>query len=652
VSGKLRLSTDQYAQYLPGTRLRLTGKLSDPPVFPDFDYRSYLTRHDIVATMSRPGVELLSGPSRWTVSRNAAELRLALDHSLQRSLPEPEASLAGGIAFGRDGGISDELYSDFRDTGLAHIVAVSGSNVTLVTAIVFFLSTWVVGRRWAMLPAALMVVLYLFVAGLSASVVRAGVMALVFLFGAWLGRQQSGLAALGAAAIIMTAYQPEAAQDLGFQLSLAATAGLIVFGPWIRYGLERLGNRWARWLPRRVIEIVALSTSATLATLPIVWLNFGRVSVVGPLANIVVEPLFVVAFVLSALSAGVGVVWGPGGWAIGVAAYYPLSFITWFARTAASLPFAAFDVPTTNGSVALIAFLLVCVAGWFAYRRYAPVVPARPVSKRKRQTAKRLTWAGGVAMVAIAAVPVTLLPMRSSGELRVTVLDADSGDAVLFTTPNGKHVLVDAGPSGIVAARELGGVLPHWERRLDAVFALQPQAQHAGGVEGVLERFKVARLFGTSEVGDIGGRALKSLAAGDRYDVDGVRFEVLWPAAGFEGKDPNDGAMVLRVTYGATSVLLAGNLSAASQEALMAAADVRASVLLVPHHGANKTDAPFLSGVHPSLAVIPVEVTRFSSGPADTTLAALAGATVFRTDESGRVTVSSNGQRLRFDTER
>jgi competence protein ComEC len=642
--GKLRASLGQYTEYLPGTRLRLTGKLSDPPVFPDFDYRGYLNRQDVVATMAQPVVEVLAGPSRWRLQRNITEARLELDHALQRALPEPEASLAGGIAFGRDGNLPRDLADDFRDTGLAHIVAVSGSNVSLVTAVTFLTFTWLVGKRWALLPAGLTVVAYLFVAGLSASVIRAGAMAVILLFGTFLGRQQSSLAALGGAAIAMTLWQPSAALDLGFQLSLSATAGLIVFGPWIRYGIELASDRSRVRLPDFAVQVTALSLSATLATMPIAWVNFGRVSLVGPVANILIEPLFIVAFWLSAATAVLGAAWEPAGWAAGLAAYYPLSFITWFARTVATLPFAAVDVPETSGSVALAAYGLLCAAGWFAYRRYAPVLPGRRASRSGGVRRRRLLQAGTAGVVAIVIVPVSLWPARGPGEFEMTVLDVGNGDAVLFTTPAGHHVLVDGGPSGIQLVRELGATLPHWERRIDAVFVLQPQAEHAGGIPEALERFDVGRRAGAD--------AVASLHAGDRYVLDGVTFEVLWPPTGESSSQANDSAIVIRATYRETSFLLAANLGAAEQKQLIASSDVRSTVLVVPHHGANKTDTPLITAVHPSAAIIPVGDGRYASQPTTATLEALKDATLFRTDSSGRVTIRSDGKRLRYETQR
>lgn len=659
VDGRVRVRTGQYAEHLPGEQVRLKGALKEPPVYPDFDYRSYLARRGVVATMSNPTIETLADPPLTNLAAFITRLRLRLDRGLQRSLPEPEASLGAGIAFGRDGKIPDNLYNDFRDTGLAHIVAVSGSNVSMVAALTFLVFIRAIGRRWAILPAALTVTAYLFVAGLSASVVRAGIMAGVFLLGQFLGRQQSGLAALGVAAIAMTAYQPGAALDLGFQLSLAATAGLIVFGSWIRYGLEVATERarFRRFVPSLVVQVVALSVSATVATLPIVWVNFGRVSLIGPLANIAIEPLFVFAFWLSAIAAVAGAISPTLGWFAGLGAYYPLALITWFARNAARLPFAAVDVPGANGTTALLAYLALTAAGLAAYRRLAPTVPES--ATRRMGPRRRLLLAGAGATVAgVALVPVSLLPLLGAdGRLSMTVLDAGDGDAILFTTPHGNRVLVNAGPSGVQTARELGAVLPHWDRSIDALIVTQPQDEHAGGAAEALRRYDIGRVIdpglpgGNAEVGAYvslaGGR--ETFRAGQRFDLDGVAFEALWPPPGFDAASDNDEALVLRVTYEGVRFLLPSNLGAKSQRKID---DVAADVLVVPHHGANVTDEPFLRDVHATYAVVPVGSDQFAQRPKSEVLAALTGARVFRTDRQGRVTIWTDGELIGYETAR
>lgn len=672
-SGKVRATVGQYSEYLPGTRVRLTGMLKEPPQVDGFDYRGYLARRGVAGTMLFPKAEVTGEPDRWAIGRNLAKMRLALERALQRALPEPEASLAAGIAFGRDGNLPNALYDDFRVTGLAHIVAVSGSNVTLVTALMFLAASPLVGRRWALLPAGMAVVAYVGVAGLSPSVVRAGIMALVFLFGAYLGRQQSSLAALGAAAIVMTAWSPgflkpvglefgpQVAQDIGFQLSLAATAGLIVFGPWIRWALLSLRRRWRMEAaaPGAVIEVVALTASATVATLPLTWVNFGQVSLIGLLANIVVEPLFVVAFWLSAAAAVGGLAWESAGWALGIAAYYPLGFITWFAGRAADVPLASVKTPEAGGQSALAAYALMAAAGWPLYQRLAPTVAPRRWA-RPRPGRRMVALGASAAALAVFAVPVSLLPMRGPGEMEMAVLDVGQGDAILLTTPSGKHVLVDGGPSAIGLARELGAVLPHWQRQIEMVVVTHPQEDHIGGVPGLLTR------YGVQAEPDAGARNAtvsavlymdratrrRTLAAGDSFTVDGVRFEVLWPPPDYATGELNDLSVVLRMSYGEVSMLLTGDFEAPAQRALMAREDVSADVLKTPHHGSKTSSPAFLKAVDASVAVISVgEGNRFGH-PAAETLEALAGTRLLRTDRDGRVTVRTDGKRIAVSAQR
>lgn len=660
-AGKVRVTLNQYSDYLPGTRVRINGKLEEPPVFADFDYRSYLARRGVVGTMYFPKVVVESGPGRWNVSRNLAEARLNLQHSLERSLPEPEASLGAGIAFGRDGNLPDDLYADFRTTGLAHIVAVSGSNVTLITALTFLLTVPLFGRRWALLPAALSVGAYLLVAGLSPSVLRAGVMAMIFLFGIYLGRPQSALSALGAAAIVMTAWTPAVARDLGFQLSLAATAGLIVFAPWIRFSLRWASQRTPiqALIPNLAIDVAALTLSATLATLPLTWVNFGQVSLIGPLANVVVEPAFVLAFWLSAATASSGLVYEPAGQAVGVLAYYPLAFITSIARNAAALPSAAVPVPSASGSAAFFGYAVLAAFGWPAYRRLAPSAPQTVLRSDARR--RRCVLVGAAAgACAVLVVPISLLPARGPGALEMTVLDIGQGDAILLTTPSGKRFLVDGGPSGIALARQLGAVLPHWDRSIDGVFVTHPQEDHIAGIPAILDRYQVktkrdtgvsAAIMSYTEYRNRAANRVE-VHAGDSFEIDRVRFEVLWPPPDYPERDLNNTSIVLRVTYGEVRFLLTGDSEAPAQRALMAATDVSASVLKVPHHGSKTTDPAFLSAANPAVAIISVGADNRFGHPSRETLDALANVRMFRTDLSGRVTVRTDGRRIAVTTER
>ena len=659
-SGRVRVSLGQYTRYLPGDRVEVTGELEAAPVFDDFDYRAYLARRDIIGTMYRPKVVLTAAASSRIFSAVVAKARLRLDDALQRALPEPAASLADGIAFGRDGGMSDDLYGDFRATGLAHIVAVSGSNVSVLAALAFALLVPAIGRRWALLPAGLLVASYVVMAGASASVVRAGIMAAILLVGEWIGRPQSGLPGLAGAIIIMTAIQPSASVDVGFQLSVAATAGLIALGPWTRYGIERwLRRGWGLVVPAWAFEAVAITLSATVATLPLLCVNFGRVSLVSPIANVIVTPAVLVALPLAMATALAGAISAPLGWLFGLVAYYPVAFTIAVARGLANVPGASIAVPGVNGTHAAAVMAGLGAAGWMGYRRMAPSIDRGQDTATRVVVAQRTAIAGFAVAAVVVVIRASLAPIGGPGDFEMRALDVGQGDAILLTTPHGHTMLIDGGVSDLVLARQLGAALPHWDRSIDMMFQTHPDSDHVGGLPGVLRRFDVANVWDSGVVGTSGDAAVyaaetrrEPIHEGDHFQLDGVRVDVLWPPAGYTGKSTNATCLVLRVTYGDTRFLLTGDLEGPEQLQMMATEDVRADVLKVPHHGSKTSDPAFFDAVGADIAVISVGAGNPYGHPAPQTVAALSDEMVLRTDIDGRVTVRSDGERLTWQTER
>ncbi len=662
--GDVLVRLNQYARYLPGDRLRVAGDLEAPPERLDdgFRYREYLLRKGVVGTMLFPRVER-AGPPTASVKRWSTALRLRLERSLQRSLPEPEASLAAGVAFGRDDSLSPQVANDFRRSGLAHLTAVSGSNVALVAALAFLLFVPLVGRYWATLPAGLLIVAYLAAAGFSPSVVRSAIMALVLLGGLWLGRPRSGLDGLGAAAIAMTAFTPGVASDVGFQLSLAATAGLMVFEPWIRFATGRALNavRLDSVVPPFAVQAFALTTSATIATLPIVAHTFGRVSVIGVAANVVASPLFALAFVLSGVAAFAGVVHPSLGWVAGLFAFYPLWGLVRVAELSAAVPGAAVNTPGVGSGAAMAWGAAYVAGGWLAYRRFAPVLRRpRPVARARLVRRGALSLAGGGCAAVV--LGISFLPLDGPGRLEVEMLDIGQGDAILIRTPGGRNVLVDGGPSGIGLARQLGAALPHWDKRLDLVILTHPQDDHIGGLPGALARFDVGTVLTAGDANDTANYrafreragAARTLVAGETFSVGDVHFEVLWPARDYEGTALNNRSLVLRMTYGATTFLLTGDIEAPVQRTLMAeqGAALRADVLKAPHHGSKTSTPEFFAAVKPSLALISAGAGNRFGHPAAETLDSLQASHVFRTDQDGRVIIRSDGRRITWEARR
>lgn len=281
---------------------------------------------------------------------------------------------------------------------------------------------------------------------------------------------------------------------------------------------------------------------------------------------------------------------------------------------------------------------------------------------RKLVTGPRLVFG----LVCLVAVIWLILRASPDGRLHVWFLDVGQGDAILIQTPDGQQILVDGGPSPGALLDELGEVLPFWDRSLDLVVLTHADADHVSGLLPLLERFEVATAVDSIGPGEEGAEAWlaatsaarvtrQPVASGTRIEAGSVALTVLNtrdPLADLEAG--NNGSVVLRLDYGANSVLLTGDAEAEAEEMMLAGSWLlRADVLKVGHHGsAASTSAEFLDAVDPGLAVISVGAENHFGHPAPELLQRLDDIEVLRTDERGRIELVSDGTGWRVYSER
>lgn len=269
-------------------------------------------------------------------------------------------------------------------------------------------------------------------------------------------------------------------------------------------------------------------------------------------------------------------------------------------------------------------------------------------------------WVGALALVA-AAVWLGVLGLPD-GQLHVYFLDVGQGDAILIVAPDGRQILIDGGPSPTALLSELGAVLPFWDRHLDLVVLTHPDGDHITGLIPLLERYRVAQVLDTplSEDATLAVSWLESLKRagieriyaqrGMVLRVGAVQLTVLNPRAvpmTGTASDDNNNAIVLRLDYGRSSVLLTGDAEQEAEADMIAAGlPLPADVLKVGHHGSNgSSSAAFLAAVAPQIAVIQVGAQNTFGHPHPAVLARLSAAQVLRTDQHGRIEMISDGKR-------
>jgi competence protein ComEC len=261
-----------------------------------------------------------------------------------------------------------------------------------------------------------------------------------------------------------------------------------------------------------------------------------------------------------------------------------------------------------------------------------------------------------LAALLIAVVAWLALRGLPEGRLHVWFLDVGQGDAVLIRTPGGRQILVDGGPSPSALAAELGAVMPFWDRSLDLVILTHPDADHSAGLIPLFDRFRVDGTLDAVAAGDpdagawigaTGGVARTVAARGAQVRAGGALLTVLNPAfPPGAAETGNNDSLVLRIDYGATSLLLTGDAESEAEERMIAAGlPLRADVLKVGHHGSGAaTSREFLAAVQPRLAVISVGAENRFGHPAPELLERLAGVEVLRTDQRGRIELISDGK--------
>jgi competence protein ComEC len=698
-SGGVLMRTSLFPRYEYGDLLDISGKLETPFTSEDFDYRDYLARRGVYSTIAYPKTNLLGTGQGDPPRARLYGLRADLGSALADALPQPEASLAQGILLGQRTSLPPSLSEAFNDTGTSHLLAVSGYNVTLVAGLFVATLAWLIGRRPAAWLALGAIVGYAFLVGGQPSVLRAAVMGGLYVVAMALGRQSGGLHALALAAAGMTAFDPQLIEEPSFQLSFASTIGLIVFAPALRARFEALflpagaDKGDARdALPgvlRGAVELVAVTSAAIAFTLPIVAVHFGRISLIALPANLLTVPAFPLIMVTSALTAVGGMVNSDIGAFFGWLTWPALAYLRAVVEAAADVPSGSLSIDGFEPWQAALYYAGLAGVVWLADRRLFPAPPewlgrlwdsiagfraarAGPTSGSsfdKLRTSEGPSPVLGLAgVLGLASVFVWLLALGHSdeGRLSVTFLDVGQGDAILIESPAGHRVLVDGGPSGEAVSEALGRHLPFWDRHLDLVVLTHLHQDHVTGLVTVLERYDVDQVLAPAVPADAWAAdrawlealerehaAVSEPSAGQWIDLGGgARLSVLHPPpstpAMLADAGEDAGSVVLKVSMGEASFLLAGDLTAKGETYLTNRdADLRATVLKVAHHGsAGSTSRDFLEAVQPLMAVVTVGRDNEYGLPKAETLERLEPRPVFRTDVHGDIEISTDGERL------
>ena len=606
-----------------------------------FDERGWLARRGIHVVLHASGSWHVVG-RRGGIGGVGDRLRTAIGNALALGTSGERRSLVVGVVLGADEGIDPELRHAFKASGLYHLLAVSGQNIVLIGFGVLGLAYVAgLGRAVGHTLAIVAILGYALAVGWQPSVVRAAVAGCLASVAWLLSRPSDRWHTMAVGAVVLLAWTPRSLLEPGFQLSFAAVAAIFITLPHLR----RLQEGYL--VPLGIVEVVGISTACGVVTAPILWLQFGVIPLWTVPANALAEPAMPVLLGCGLGAAMLAPVIPPAAVALSWVAGAAAAWIAFSARLIASLPYAQTSSRTL---VLVLAGSLLGAVGLRALPRYR----------------RRAAVATAVALVPLTALGWWALHPPPSWSppagLRVSFLDVGQGDGILLETPQGA-MLIDAGPPEARVDRQLRRLGLH---ALAALVTTHAHRDHVGGAPAVLRSLAVGQVIDPMQPGvGFDERELRRTArrlgvplvparVGRTYALGRLHVRVLWPDhAGSRDEDPHLHGTVLLASYGSIDLLLTGD----SESGVTRSLPLRqVEVLKVAHHGSSDDGlADELRVLRPQVAVISVGAHNDYGHPRADTLAVLhdrAGLAVYRTDESGRIVLESDGRSLTVRTER
>lgn len=573
----------------------------------------------------------VSSPPSGPLDPAANAIRLGLREAADAVLGRDEAGLLRGMVLGDTAGMDAVLVEDFRLSGLSHLTAVSGTNCAIVIGAVL----WPLRRsrlRGAAraLIAGLCLTGFVVLVGPQPSVLRAAVMGAITLLAMASGRPRQGVPALAATVLVLLAIDPALARDVGFALSVAATAGIVL-----------IARRWAEQLrvrgwPAALAAAFAVCAAAGLVTAPLLVLIAARVSLISLPANLLVVPVVAVVTVFGLAAAVLAPLFPWVAEALLHVTDVPLRWMVWVAQRAARTPGAVLPWPAgVTGALGLALLVVVAV-----------------VLLRRR----RVRWLAAAACAGLVVSGLTiraLAPAWPPPGWSFVACDVGQGDALVVSVGAGSALVIDTGPDPIMVDGCLRRLGIH---DVPLLLLSHLHADHVNGMVGVVRGRTVGALATGPDpppaqtyaaIGRIAADAgvpVVRFEPGETRVFGSARIEVLGPVARYLGtrSDPNNSSVVTRITVGEVTMLATGDVEVEAQgDLLRRGMDLRADVLKVPHHGSAYQDPAFLAATMAHIAVISVGAGNDYGHPDEVLVDRLrsAGVAVRRTDLDGDIAV-------------
>jgi competence protein ComEC len=367
IDGKVLVTLGRYSDYDYGDRLLIKGKLENPPVLEDFDYKSYLAKDGIYSVIYWPKVEKVSGEEGNLFLAKVLSLKNKLREVIHNNLSPPQSSILSSLILGDKKRMSDELKDKLSVSGLRHITAISGMHIVIISSVLMsFLIGVGLHRKHSFYLTIISLIFFILMIGMPASAVRAGIMVGFFLLAQRLGRQSSSFRAIVFTAAGILAFNPLLLRhDVGFQLSFLAVTGIILLAPSLEYWLRK----FLKYNFLNLASIISMTISAQIFVFPLLLYNFGSFSLVTFLTNILVLPVLPILIGTGFLFSFIGLFFPFWGWILSWFSWLFLTYVVLVINWFANFPFSSLRISIFSRSLLAIFYCFLFYFSWQLNKR-------------------------------------------------------------------------------------------------------------------------------------------------------------------------------------------------------------------------------------------------------------------------------------------
>lgn len=598
-----------------------------------FDYRRYLNSKNIygIITISEEKIDLLYEGRLDFITK----IKYKIEETFSKFLPNNYAGIINGMLNGDTKNVSKDVLENFKNSGVTHLLAVSGSNIAYIVVFLTIAFNKIFGRHFSYYIILASIVVFIFVSGASASVVRAGIMAILNIGATLLSKKSNTLNNIYISALFLLCVNPLTVYDVGFILSFVGTFGIVVLSPKINSFVYKYIKR------KNIAETIGVTLSAQIMLTPIMMYYFNTFSLLSLITNFLVIPISGFLTLLGFIAVLIGVI----NMRLAQVACYSIYTLTYF----------MLKITSIFGNIKWANILAPTPKLWMMVFYYLIIfLKIRPIKNRRK--VYRVMFGLIIIYIILSNLP--------RNYIKLNMIDVGQGDSIYIETTKKKAILIDGGGTE-GSDYDVGEniLLPYLLNKgkmvIDLIIVSHPHEDHIEGVLTVVEKLKVKEVIISENVEDTeltdklirlcqkrNTKVLK-VSKRDTFFVDGIEFSVLHPNKKEDSANLNNMSLLIKMEYAGVKALFTGDLESEKEEKIKT--NIKADILKVGHHGSTTSSSEnFIKKVSPQIALISVGKDNSYGHPSIKILNRLKdiGARICRTDTDGEIKlkIKNNGK--------